>query len=236
MAEQIKSWPKTERPRERLIREGPRNLTDAELLAIILRVGRGTFKTGVQGETALSLSRKLLIRYRGLKGLDRAEISEMLKVEGVSVAKVAQIKAALELGKRTQSLSNKPRQFETAAEVFRFIEPRFAGARNEIAVALYLDGQNHLLEDRVIAEGVPTQSTIYLRRVLEGALAASASGVVLIHNHPSGEPEPSTDDDQTTFELEKGARLLGLVLTDHIIIGDGKYYSYTESGRLQHNE
>lgn len=161
-------------------------MTDAELLAIILRVGRGTFKTGVQGETALSLSRKLLVRYRGLKGLDRAEISEMLKVEGVSVAKVAQIKAALELGKRTQSLSNKPRQFETAAEVFRFIEPRFGGARNEIAVALYLDGQNHLLEDRVIAEGIPTQSTIYIRRVLEGALAASASGVVLIHNHPSG--------------------------------------------------
>jgi DNA repair protein RadC len=128
-----------------------------------------------------------------LKGLDRAEISEMLKVKGVSVAKVAQIKAALELGKRTQSLSNKPRQFETAAEVFRFIEPRFVGARNEIAMALYLDGQNHLLEDRVIAEGIPTQSTIYIRRVLEGALAASASGVVLIHNHPSGEPEPSTD-------------------------------------------
>jgi DNA repair protein RadC len=231
--DRIKNWPSQERPRERLITEGAERLTDAELLAIILRVGRGTFKAGVSGQTAISLARSLLVEFRGLHGLDRAHISDLLKVKGLSVAKVSQIKAAFELGKRLRTNAVRPRSFDSASEVAAYLEPRLANARQEIAVALLLDGQNRLLDEKVIAEGTPTRATVYIRRVLEEALHASAASIVLAHNHPSGNPSPSPGDDETTRDLDKGARLIGLVLIDHVIIGEAGHYSYADSGRLQ---
>ncbi|OGG56843.1 MAG: hypothetical protein A3F84_10635 [Candidatus Handelsmanbacteria bacterium RIFCSPLOWO2_12_FULL_64_10] len=231
--DRIKNWPLRERPRERLITEGPERLTDAELLAIILRVGRGTFKKGVRGETALTLSRSLLADFRGLHGLDRADLSELLKVDGLNVAKVAQIKAAFELGKRLRTNALRPRSFDSASEVAAYFQPRLAGARLETVVALLLDGQNHLLAEKTVTEGTPTQATVYIRRVLEEALRASAAAIVLVHNHPSGHPEPSPGDDETTQDLDRGARLIGLVLIDHVIVGEEGYYSYADSGRLQ---
>jgi DNA repair protein RadC len=232
-SDRIKNWPLRERPRERLIKEGPEHLTDAELLAIILRVGRGTFKKGVQGETALTLARSLLNDLRGLHGLDRADIRDLLKIGGLNIAKVSQIKAALELGKRLRTNSQRPRSFEAASEVSTYLQPRLAGARHELVVALLLDGRNHLLEEKTITEGTPTQATVYIRRVLEESLRASAAAIVLAHNHPSGNPEPSPGDDETTRDLDRGAKLLGLVLLDHVIIGADGYYSYADSGRLQ---
>jgi DNA repair protein RadC len=231
--DRIKNWPLRERPRERLIKEGPEHLTDAELLAIILRVGRGTFKKGVQGETALTLARSLLNDLRGLHGLDRADIRDLLKIGGLNIAKVSQIKAALELGKRLRTNTQRPRSFESASEVSAYLQPRLAGARHEIVVALLLDGQNHLLEEKTITEGTPTQATVYVRRVLEEGLRSSAAAIVLVHNHPSGSPKPSPGDDETTQDLDRGAKLLGLVLLDHVIVGADGYYSYADSGRLQ---
>jgi DNA repair protein RadC len=231
--DRIKNWPKRERPRERLIAEGVEHLSDAELLAIVLRVGRGTFKAGVPGYTAMTLAHSLLADFRGLPGLDRADRRDLLKVNGLSVAKVAQIKAAFELGKRAGSNSVKPRSFESASEIAAYLRPRFTGVRQELVLALLLDGQNRLLEEKVIAEGTPTQATVYVRRVLEEALRASAASIILTHNHPSGNPEPSEGDDETTHDLEKGAHLLGLLLLDHIIIGEDGHYSYADSGRLQ---
>jgi len=231
--DRINTWPSRERPRERLIAEGPDHLTDAELLAIILRVGRGTFKTGVRGDTAVTLARSLLADFQGLPGLDRTDRRDLLKFPGVSIAKVAQIKAAFELGKRLCSLTSKPRSFESASEVASYLRPQLVGARQEIVIALLLDGQNRLLEEKVIAEGTPTQTTVYIRRVLEEALRASAATIVLVHNHPSGNPEPSPEDDETTQDLDRGARLIGLFLIDHVIIGETGHYSYADAGRLQ---
>jgi DNA repair protein RadC len=231
--DRIKNWPLRERPRERLITEGPEHLTDAELLAIILRVGRGTFKKGVRGETALTLARSLLNELRGLHGLDRADIRDLLKIVGLNIAKVSQIKAAFELGKRLRTNTQRPRSFESASEVSAYLQPRLAGARHEIVVALLLDGQNHLLEEKTITEGTPTQATVYVRRVLEEGLRASAAAIVLVHNHPSGNPQLSPGDDETTQELDRGAKLLGLVLIDHVVVGADGYYSYADSGRLQ---
>lgn len=231
--DRIRDWPSRERPRERLIAGGPERLTDAELLAIVLRVGRGTFKSGVRGETALTLARSLLADFRGLHGLDRADIRDLMKVTGLNVAKVSQIKAAFELGKRLRTNALRPRSFESASEVAAYLQPRLAGARQEIVVALLLDGQNHLLDEKVITEGTPTQATVYVRRVLEEALRASAAAIVLVHNHPSGNPGPSPGDDETTQDLDRGAKLIGLVLLDHVIIGEAGHYSYADSGRLQ---
>ena len=231
--DQIKTWPKRERPRERLIAEGPERLTDAELLAIILRVGRGTFKSGVPGETALTLARSLLADFRGLPGLDGADIRDLLKIEGLSIAKVSQIKAAFELGKRLRTHALRPRSFDSASEVAAYLRPRIGAAHHETVIVLLLDGQNHLLDQKVIAEGTPTQATVYVRRVLEEALRASAASIVLVHNHPSGNPEPSPGDDETTHDLARGAALIALVLLDHVIIGETGHYSYADSGRLQ---
>jgi DNA repair protein RadC len=232
-SDRIKNWPTNERPRERLIAKGAERLTDAELLAIILRVGRGTFKKGVLGQNATDFAKELLTEFKGLRGLDRARTEDLRKVPGISTAKVAQIKAAFELGKRVQSKRLTAVSFESSSAVAAHFRPRFVNSRQETAIAVLLNGQNQLIEEKVVAEGTPTQATVYVRRVLEEALRASAAAVVLVHNHPSGYPEPTAADDETTRDLERAARLIGLSLLDHIIIGENGHYSYADSGRLQ---
>jgi len=229
----IKNWPVKERPRERLIAEGAERLTDAELLAIVLRVGRGTFTEGVLGQNATDFAKELLTEFKGLRGLDRVHTEDLRKVPGLGTAKVAQIKAAFELGKRVQSKRLISLSFESSSAVAAHFRPRFVNARQEIAIAILLNGQNQLIEEKVVAEGTPTQATVYVRRVLEEALRASAAAIVLVHNHPSGQPEPTAADDETTRDLERAARLIGLSFLDHIIIGEDGHYSYADSGRLE---
>ncbi len=235
-SDKIKNWPVKERPRERLIVEGAERLTDAELLAIILRVGRGTFTEGVLGQNAPDFAKELLKEFKGLRGIDRAHTEDLRKVPGLGIAKVAQIKAAFELGKRVQSKRLTTISFESSSAVAAHFRPRFVNARQEIAIAILLNGQNQLIEEKVVAEGTPTQATVYVRRVLEEALRASAAAIVLVHNHPSGHPEPSIGDDETTRDLLKSCKLVGLVLLDHVIVGEAEHYSYSDSGRLKELE
>jgi DNA repair protein RadC len=232
-SDRIKSWPVNERPREKLLAEGPEKQTTADLLAIILRVGRGTFKKGIPGQNAQALARSLLNQFGSLHGLDRATIANLLKVPGLSKAKVAQIKAAFELGKRVCAKRLSAPAFESSAAVTAHFRPRFAGKRQEIVIALLLNGQNQLLAEKEITEGTPTQATVYVRRILEEALHESAAAVVLVHNHPSGDPEPSAGDDETTRDLSRACKLVGLILLDHVIVGDSEHYSYSDAGRLE---
>lgn len=231
-SERIRNWPAKERPRERLLAEGPERLTDAELLAIVLRVGIGTFKEGVPGKNAYDSALSLLRDFRGLRGLNRARTRDLLKVPGLGAAKVAQIKAAFELGKRVCAGKLTAPAFESSTAVAQYLRPRFIGKRQEIVTVLLLNGQNQCLGEQDIAEGTPTQATVYVRRVLEEALHYSAAAVVLVHNHPSGNPAPSAGDDQTTRDILRACKLVGLVLLDHIIIGEPKHYSYADTGRL----
>lgn len=235
-SDRISNWPTKERPRERLVAEGPERLTDADLLAIILRVGSGTFKLGVPGKTAYDSALSLLKDFRGLRGLDRARIHDLLNVPGLGPAKVAQIKAAFELGKRLCAGKLIAPAFESSKAVAKHFRPRFTGKRQEIVIAVLLNGQNQCLGEKDITEGTPTQATVYVRRVIEEALHLSAAAVVLVHNHPSGNPEPSTGDDETTRDLLKACKLVQLVLLDHVIVGESEHYSYSDSGRLQEPE
>jgi len=235
-SDRIKSWPVNERPREKLLAEGPEKQTNGDLLAIILRVGRGTFKKGVAGQNAQAFARTLLNQFGSLRGLDRATIPELLKVPGLSKAKVAQIKAAFELGKRACTKRLTSPSFESSAAVAAHFRPHFVGKRQEIVIALLLNGQNQLLAQKEITEGTPTQATVYVRRILEEALHESAAAIVLVHNHPSGSPEPSAGDDETTRDLFNACRLVGLVLLDHVIVGESDHYSYADFGRLQQFE
>ena len=236
ISERIKRWPTKERPRERLLAEGPERLTDADLLSIILRIGSGTFKEGVPGTNAYEAALSILKGFRGLRGLDRARIHDLLKVPGLGPAKVAQIKAAFELGKRVCARKLTAPAFESSLAVANHFRPRFTGKRDEIVIAVFLNGQNQRLGEKDITEGTPTQDTVYIRRILEEALHLSAAAIVLIHNHPSGNPDPSAGDDETTHDLFRACKLVGLVLLDHVIVGENEHYSYSDSGRLQELE
>jgi DNA repair protein RadC len=232
-SERIKTWPAKERPRERLLAEGPERQTDADLLTIILRVGSGTFKKGVAGKNAYESALSILNDFGGIRGLDRARINELLKAPGLGPAKVAQIKAAFELGKRVVAKKLTAPAFESSKTVAEHFRPRFTGKRQEIVIAVFLNGQNQLLGEKDITEGTPTQATVYVRRILEEALHQSSAAIVLVHNHPSGNPEPSAGDDDTTRNLLRACKLLGLVLLDHIIVGESDHYSYADSGRIE---
>lgn len=235
-SQRITKWPTKERPRERLLAEGPERLTGADLLAIILRVGLGTFKEGVPGKNAYESALSILKDFRGLRGLDRARIHDLLRVPGLGPAKVAQIKAAFELGKRLCAGKLTAPAFESSKAVANHFRPLFTGKRQEIVIAVFLNGQNQRLGEKDITEGTPTQATVYVRRVLEEALHESAAAVVLVHNHPSGNPEPSAGDDGTTRDLLRACKLVGLVLLDHVIVGESAHYSYADSGRLKELE
>lgn len=235
-SDRIKNWPKEERPRERLRAEGAEKLTDAELLAIILRVGQGTFKEGMPGQNASDFARTLLKDFHGLRGLDRAHLQTLLDVPGIGPAKAAQIKAAFELGKRVCAGKLTAPAFESSRAIAEHYRPLFTGKRQEIVTAVFLNGQNHRLGEKDITEGTPTQATVYVRRIIEEALRLSAAAVVLVHNHPSGNPEPSAGDDETTRDLLKACKLVQLILLDHVIVGESQHYSYADSGRLQELE
>jgi DNA repair protein RadC len=222
----IKDWPATERPREKLLHLGHEGLSDGELLAVLLRIGKS-------GQSAEDLGRQLLSKFNGISGIDRAHIEELLAVPGMGIAKTAQLKAAIEIGKRTRMQNVQPKSFNNAADVAAYIRPRFEGKRQEYFLTILLDGQNRLLAEKMIAEGIPTQAIVYVRRVMEEALRVSASAFIVAHNHPSGHPAPSPADDQTTQDLKQAADLLNLVFQDHIIIGSGNsYYSYAENDKL----
>ncbi len=232
----ITNWPLKERPRERLLAEGPERLTDADLLAIILRVGSGTFKEGVPGKNAYETALSILRDFRGLRGLDRTRTNDLLKVPGLGPAKVAQIKAAFELGKRLCAGKLTAPAFESSLAVANHFRPRFTGKREELVIAVFLNGQNQRLGEKDITVGTPTQATVYVRSILEEALHESAAAIVLIHNHPSGSPEPSAGDDETTQNLLRACKLVGLILLDHVIVGENEHYSYSDSGRLKELE
>lgn len=222
----IKNWPKAERPREKLALLGPEALSDGELLAVLLRIGKS-------GQSAEDLGRQLLTQFNDICGIDRAHIEELLAVSGMGIAKAAQLKAAIEIGKRVRMQNCRPQHFDYAGDVAAYIRPWFEGKRQECFLTILLDGQNRLLAEKTIAEGIPTQATVYVRRVMEEALRVSASSFVVVHNHPSGNPSPSEADDQTTHDLKQAADLLNLVFLDHIIIGSGNsYYSYGDNDKI----
>ncbi len=222
----IKDWPATERPREKLLQLSPEGLSDGELLAVLLRIGKS-------GQSAEDLGRQLISQFNGISGIDRAHIEELLAVPGMGIAKTAQLKAAIEIGKRARMQNAQPKCFNHAADVAAYIRPRFEGKRQECFLTILLDGQNRLLAERMIAEGIPTQATVYVRRVMEEALRVSASAFLVAHNHPSGHPAPSPADDRTTQDLKQAADLLNLIFLDHIIIGSGSsYYSYAENHKF----
>jgi DNA repair protein RadC len=222
----VKDWPENERPRERLVKYGPESLSDAQLLAIILRTGSG--EKGVMG-----LSMSLLETFKTLKNIDAASALELSSIKGLGTAKIAQIKAAFELGKRLMGESSDGRPlFSSSYPVYEYFAPRFKNLKKEIFISVLLDAKNRLVRESKISEGTLTNSLIHPREAFKEAVRESAASIIFVHNHPSGDPEPSKDDIIITERLKNAGNIIGIQVLDHVIIGDGKYVSLKEKGML----
>lgn len=222
----VKDWPESERPRERLIKHGADSLSDAQLLAIILRTGSG-------GKGVMDLSIGLLDRFSELRNLDSASISDLNSIKGLGTAKIAQMKAAFELGKRLMSVpaDGKP-VFSSSHSLYSYFAPRFKNLKKELFISVLLDAKNRLIRECRVSEGTLTNSLIHPREAFREAIRESAASVIFVHNHPSGDPEPSRDDITITERLKSAGEIIGINVLDHVIIGDGKYTSLKEKGLL----
>jgi DNA repair protein RadC len=222
----IRSWPESERPRERLLRQGPEALTDAQLLAILLRVG-------CERASALDVAMELLRRLDGVAGLAHRGIEELCGVPGVGPAKAAQLRAAIELGKRVMSAPlSTGHHVSCSADLFQHYHPLLRGVRHEIFKTVLLDAKHAVLRDITVSEGSLTMSLVHPREVFSLAVRESAAAVIFLHNHPSGDPQPSAEDRALTTRLVAAGEVLGIQVLDHLIIGDGRYVSFAERGWL----
>jgi DNA repair protein RadC len=225
-ASAIKAWPAEERPRERLLVHGPAALTTAELLAILLRTGTG-------GQSAVELARSLLEKTGGLRELDRRAAEELQEAKGLGPAKIAQLKAALELGRRLMAEEKKVLAAVTSSkEVYEWLRPQMQGLTKEVFKVLLLNGNNEILESVTASEGSLTESPVYLRDLVNLANRHQAAALIVAHNHPSGNPRPSPTDKTLTEELVFMGRLLKIRVLDHLIIGENRYYSFADEGLI----
>jgi DNA repair protein RadC len=222
----ITDLPEDQRPRERLIQHGAESLTDAELLAIILRTGDGK-------RSALDLAHHLLKHSHGWRGLDAISIDELCEIRGIGPAKAAQIKAAIEIGRKLAEEKLPARKhLQTSRQVFEYLHERLRDQPREIFMMLLLTTQNKLLKELKLFEGTLNQTQVMPREVLKEAINGKAASVIFAHNHPSGEPVPSPDDRQMTKQLVEACKTAGIGVLDHVIIGDGKYFSFADEGLL----
>ena len=222
----IKDLPLEERPRERLIHNGPEHLSAAELLAIILR-------TGSAQRSAINLAEELIATYKDLRGIARASVAEIAGCHGIGPAKAVQLKAAFELGRRV--LTSSPVQLpaiKSPQDVFELLKACFQDLDREHFKVVHLNTKNHVLKVETTAIGILSSSPVHPREVFKEAIRMSSAGVVLAHNHPSGDPTPSRDDLLLTSRLREAGEILGISVIDHVIFGDNKYVSLKERGHL----
>ncbi len=214
----------SERPRERLANLGPQALSNAELLAILLRVG-------VQGENAVQVGQRLLNRFGGLVGIHRAPYEELLQEHGLGEAKAAQIKAAIELGRRLTVESPEARPtINSPADAAALVQYEMSGLEQEHLRVLLLDTRNHLLDIAEVYKGSVNSSQVRVGEIFKAALRRSASAIIVVHNHPSGDPTPSPDDVAVTRAFVQAGKLLDLEVLDHLVIGQGRWVSLKERG------
>lgn len=221
----VKHWPEDERPRERLVAHGPASLSDAQLLAIIIRNGRA-------GRSAVDLGRELLERFGSLAGIEQAGIKEICAVPGIGPAKAAEIKAAIELGRRYQKPSLAGASFCSSGDIAAYYRPRMKDLKKEMFRCALLDTKNKLIREEVISVGSLSASIVHPRDAFKPAVRESAAAVIFIHNHPSGDIKPSQEDILLTRRLVQAGEVLGIQVLDHIIIGDGEHFSFRDNGMI----
>ena len=220
----IHEFPTQERPRERLVKHGAQALSDAELLAVILR-------TGNKAENVLTLSRRLM-RTHPLNKMRRAGVATLLSIKGIGPAKACQIVACFELARRVQSEQQQGKCITAAQDIVQLLGPQLSGLKQEHSVGVYLDARQRVLKLQTLFIGTLDMNVIHPREVFKTALLESAAGIIFVHNHPSGDPEPSEEDIAVTQQLRRVGEIMNIDLVDHVILGEQKYVSLRERGYL----
>ncbi|MCL7412588.1 MAG: DNA repair protein RadC [ANME-2 cluster archaeon] len=214
-----------DRPRERLLKNGPAALSDSELLAIVLR-------TGTRGENVLNLCSRILSTYN-IQQLSRASPTKLQEIRGVGAAKAAEMAAMFELARRLETFTEEERPRISSPEAaYRFLYPKLREQKKESFIALHLDTKNKLLREETVSVGSLNANIVHPREVFKTAIQESAAAIIVAHNHPSGDPSPSQNDIDITRKLVETGRVMGIELYDHIIIGDGRFLSLKEQNLI----
>lgn len=222
----ITDWPPSERPREKLLARGPQSLSDAELLAIFLR-------TGVSGKTAVDVARELLSAHGGLRPLLSTDPRRLCAAPGLGTAKVAQLLAALEIGRRhLGERLLRGTALESSRDTREYLEAQLRDLDHEVFCALFLDTRHRVLAFEELSRGTLNGTAVYAREVVRRALRHNAAAVIFAHNHPSGVAEPSRADELLTQRLKEALALVEIRVLDHLVIGDGECVSFCERGLL----
>ncbi|MGB9676989.1 MAG: RadC family protein [Candidatus Ratteibacteria bacterium] len=217
----LKYWKNEEKPREKLLKLGEHNLTDTELLAILLR-------SGTKGQTAIDLARKIIDKFGSFRNMSHTSLNNFKEIKGLGIAKICQIKAAIEIGRRMaeKELIEKERPLSSPDEVVKYIMPRMRDLKREVFKVIHLDSKNRPVEIREIEEGTVNQANPIIREIFYKVIENFIPSIICIHNHPSGDPSPSKEDIEFTKRLKEAGEILGINVLDHIIIGDNLYYSF----------
>lgn len=222
----VKDLPIEDRPREKLHMLGPAMLSTAELLAILLR-------TGTRTETAVILAQRLLSQFGGLRALQLCSMEELSSMKGIGFAKAAEIKAALEIGNRLSvSRGENRRVVHSPEDAANLLMPEMRWLEKEYFRVLLLNTKHHVLAAPTVSVGSLNASIVHPREIFKEAIRHSAAAIIMVHNHPSGDPAPSSEDIDITKRLAEAGSLMDIAVLDHIIIGDGKYVSLKEKGIL----
>ncbi|SES72248.1 DNA replication and repair protein RadC [Nitrosomonas marina] len=222
----ITDWPVYERPREKLLRFGARNLSDTELLAIFLR-------TGTTGKSAVELARNLINHFGSLGNLFSADKTTLCNFHGVGTAKYAQLQAILEMSRRTLSERLERGHVMNTPQLVRdFLNLSLANKQHEIFMAIFLDAKHHMIATDELFTGTLTQASVYPREVVKRALYHNAAAIIFAHNHPSGSAEPSQADKTLTLTLKKALDLVDVKVLDHFIIGKNEVLSFAEQNLM----
>lgn len=224
MTRSIKAWPEADRPREKLVAHGPGALSDAELLAILLR-------TGDPRSSAVDHGRALIQMFGSLRDLARAGIGDLCAIHGIGPVKAAQIVAAMEIAKRYGEWEFKPGiVFRSSADIYEHFRERLAAAEREYFYAVLLDNKHRKIKDVAVSQGSLTASIVHPRDVFAPVVREAAAAVIFVHNHPSGDPTPSKEDLDITRRLRQVGDLMGVRVLDHVVVGKGRYVSFVDDG------
>lgn len=223
----IKSWPKDDRPREKLIRNGEHTLSDSELLAILLR-------TGVRGNSAVDLARKILAKFGTFRNMSHTDTRDWKEFKGLGAAKIAQIKAALEIGRRFREVEQKEKKLKinSSKDIVDILMPRMRDLKTEVFKVVFLNSQNQIIAIEDIEEGTVNRATPIIRDLFQKALQHFAVSIVCLHNHPAGDCTPSQEDKNFTRQLMDAGKTIQVKVLDHIIIGSSKYFAFSDSGLM----
>lgn len=218
----ISDWPDGERPREKLIANGVSALSDAELLAIFLRVG-------VKGKSAVDLSRELLNTFGSLNGIFSASLAELSAVNGIGQSKYCQLQAIFEMSRRALNEDiQSGTLIQSPDKVRDYLTLTLMPLKHEVFMVIFLDAKNHVITHEILFEGTLTQSAVYPREIIKKVIAHHAAAIILAHNHPSGSLEPSQADIAITSSIKQAMQLIDVSVLDHLIVAGNQMYSFAE--------